>query len=49
MADSPLNEPANLSRRRLLQATGLAAGAMALPAWIHSATAQAAPANLILR
>jgi diketogulonate reductase-like aldo/keto reductase len=49
MADSPLNEAANLSRRRLLQATGLAAGALALPALFHSAAAQAAPANLILR
>lgn len=49
MADFPLNEPANLSRRRLLQATGLAAGALALPALFHGARAQAAPANLILR
>jgi hypothetical protein len=49
MADSPLNEPANLSRRRLLQATGLAAGALALPALFHGAAAQAAPPNLILR
>jgi len=49
MADSPLNEPENLSRRRLLQATGLAAGALALPALFHATRAQAAPANLILR
>ena len=49
MADFPLNEPANLSRRRLLQATGLAAGALALPTLFHGAAAQAAPANLILR
>jgi len=49
MADSPLNEPANLSRRRLLQATGLAAGALALPKIFHSAAAQAAPANILLR
>ena len=49
MADSLLNEPANPSRRRLLQATGLAAGALVLPTLFHSAAAQAAPTNLILR
>jgi len=49
MADIPMNEPANLPRRRLLQATGLVAGALALPGLVRSATAQAAPADIIMR
>lgn len=49
MADFPLSELASPSRRRLLQATGLAVGALALPSLFQGAVAQAAPSNIILR
>jgi diketogulonate reductase-like aldo/keto reductase len=49
MADFPHNDPENPSRRRLLQAAGLAAGALALPALFRGSPAQAAPADILLR
>jgi diketogulonate reductase-like aldo/keto reductase len=51
MADFTHKDATDLSRRRLLQVLGMAAGAMALPPLLRGAPAQAAgtPADLMLR
>lgn len=49
MADFPQENPVNSSRRRMLQAVGFAAGALALPGFVRSVAAKPAPADIILR